>query len=74
MGYYYKSRDDLVSDIKRVGETIIEKADEIAGDWKDVSEFKIIVEISVDAVPCLSWQKTARILPNQIEGMKIKEN
>ena len=74
MGYYYKSRDDLVSDIKRVGKTIIEKADEIVGDWDGVTEFKIIVEISVDTIPCLSWQKSARVLPTQINGTNIKEN
>ena len=74
MGYYYKSRDDLVSDIKRVGKTIIEKADEIVGDWDGVTEFKIIVEISVDTIPCLSWQTSARVLPTQINGTNIKEN
>lgn len=69
MRVYYKGRDWLVRDVKRIGQAIIDRADDIVGDWGSVYKYSIIGEVSVDTVPTLRWEKSARIT-----GYEAKES
>lgn len=62
MGTYYESRDKLIEDVKHIGEVIIEKADEIIGDWSNIHSYTITAKITVDSVPQLVWTKEANAL------------
>lgn len=63
----YDSREKLVEDVKAVGQTIAEKADEIVGDWSDVHHYTITATIGVNELPQVIWTKEAN-------AMKIKTN
>ena len=56
---YYNSRERLVEDVKTIGQTIIDKADEIVGDWSQVREYEIIGRVAVDEIPSVTFKKTA---------------
>ena len=59
---YYNSRERLVEDVKTIGQTIVDKADEIVGDWSQVTEYEIIGRVAVDEIPSVTFKKTANAL------------
>ena len=59
---YYNSRERLLEDVKTIGQTIIDKADEIVGDWSQVTEYEIIGRVAVDEIPSVTFKKTAHAL------------
>lgn len=63
----YDSREQLVEDVKTVGQTIVEKADEIVGDWSDVHRYTITATIDACELPQVIWTKEAN-------AVKIKTN
>lgn len=63
---YYPSRDQLVEDVKTIGRTITEKADDIVGDWKGVHHYTITATIGTDFVPQLIVTKQAHALKIEV--------
>ena len=58
----YSKRDDLVKDIKAMGQTIIDRAEDIVGDWTDATGYTINCEVSIGSLPTVSWEKSIRAL------------
>jgi len=62
MHVMYDTKERLIEDVKTIGQTIIDKAEEIVGDWSDVYSYAIVGQISVDSVPQLTWTKQAHVV------------
>ena len=54
---YYDEKAKLIKDVKTIGQTIIDKAEDIVGDWEQVQEYKIIAEIGTYCVPNITIEK-----------------
>ena len=63
---------DLTKTVKLIGEEIIKRAPEIAGDPTDLESIDITACINADSMPELAWEK--RILPNPTTALKKKLN
>lgn len=63
MSVSYSERDYLVRDIKTIGQTIIDRAEDIVGEWDCATEYTIKGSVSIDSCPTVSWEKTIRALP-----------
>ena len=58
----YDTKEHLIEDVKTIGETITEKAEEIVGDWSQVHTYTITATITVGELPQLIWTKQANIV------------
>lgn len=58
----YDTKERLIEDVKTIGETITEKAEEIVGDWSQVHTYTITATITVGELPQLIWTKQANIV------------
>lgn len=57
MNVFYKNREQLIEDVKTIGQTIIDRAEDIVGDWSYVQTYTITAEISADSLPLMKWTK-----------------
>lgn len=62
MHVMYDTKERLIEDVRAIGQTIIDRAEEIVGDWKDIYNYTIVAEISIDTVPQLTWTKQAHVV------------
>lgn len=62
MNIRYDTKERLIEDVKTIGETITEKAEEIVGDWSQVHTYTIMATITVSELPQLIWTKQANIV------------
>lgn len=62
MNIRYDTKERLIEDVKTIGETITEKAEEIVGDWSQVHTYTIMATITVGELPQLIWTKQANIV------------
>lgn len=58
----YDKKERLIEDVKTIGKTITEKAEEIVGDWSQVHTYTITATITVNEIPQLAWTKQANIV------------
>ena len=63
MNVRYNAREHLVEDVKTIGQTIIDRAEDIVGDWDKTQEYRITAEISCWQVPQLKWEKCIVTIP-----------
>ncbi len=54
-------REQLINDVRKVGQTLIDKAEEIVGGWDEICSYSIRVELSPKIMPTLYWTKETRI-------------
>lgn len=58
----YRNKEDVITDVKAIGQAIIDNAEEIVGDkWSRLNEIEIIGTISPEEVPNVKWNKTMMI-------------
>ena len=52
------TRENYVTLVKRIGEQITERAEEIVGSLNDKQEITITAKIDAISVPTITWQNT----------------
>lgn len=58
----YHNKEDVVADVKAIGQAIIDNAEEIVGDkWGRLNKIEIIGTIAAQEVPNIKWNKTMMI-------------
>ena len=58
----YHNKEDVVADVKAIGQVIIDNAEEIVGDkWGRLNKIEITGTIAAQEVPNIKWNKTMMI-------------
>ena len=59
---FNRNKEEVIADVKAIGQAIIDNAEEIVGDkWDGLNEIEIIGRISPEEVPNVKWNKTMMI-------------
>lgn len=59
----YKNDSDIERAVRTAGQTIIERASEIAGSLKDMNSLDISINLEQDSTISISWSKYIQVLP-----------